>query len=317
MNATYRQLYIFQLLISDHLVNKTQLAEHFAVNPRAIQRDISQIKTFITDQQLPYQLTYRRQLDGYQLATAQDHISKLVILTLIKILLASRSLNQDELRDTVTGLMGLVSKSEQAEINPIVKNEVFHYQPVHHQQPLLKLIWQISQFIITKQTINIDYRNSQNQTETRTILPQAIIFSEYYFYVVAYSTKYHANRFFRLDRIFGYHVATQKIHRSRAERVSDGELRQYIHYMQPGKKTTIRFEFTGIVEAALDRFPTAKVITAKSSHHKVLIEAEVFDTGAMMWLLSQGARVRVVSPDTFVRKMRDVLKATLDLYQPK
>ncbi|WP_434432693.1 helix-turn-helix transcriptional regulator [Lactiplantibacillus paraplantarum] len=314
MNAAYRQLYIFQLLISDHLINKGQLAEHFAVNPRAIQRDISQIKVFITEQQLPYQLTYRRQLDGYQLTTAQDHISKLVILALIKILLASRSLNQAELHDTVTGLMGLVSKSEQAEITPIVKNEVFHYQPVHHQQPLLKLIWQISQFIITQQTIDIDYRNSQNQTETRTILPQAIIFSEYYFYVVAYSTKYRANRFFRLDRIFDYHTAKQKIHRSRAERVSDGELRQYIHYMQPGEKATIRFEFTGIVEAALDRFPTAKVITAQSNHQQVLIEAEVFDTGAMMWLLSQGPRVRVVSPDSFVQKMKDVLRETLRLY---
>lgn len=315
MNAAYRQLYIFQLLISDHLVNKTQLAEYFAVNPRAIQRDISQIKNFIIEQQLPYQLTYRRQLNGYQLTTAQDHISKLVILVLIKILLASRSLNQSELHDAITGLLGLVSKSDQAEIQPIVKNEVFHYQPVHHQQPLLKLIWQISQFIIGQQTIDIDYRNSHNQTETRTILPQAIIFSEYYFYVVAYSTKYHANRFFRLDRIFGYRATTQKIHRSRAERVSDGELRQYIHYMQPGEKTTIRFEFTGIVEASLDRFPTAKVITAQSNHQKVLIEAEVFDTGAMMWLLSQGARVRVISPDSFVREMRETLRETLGLYQ--
>jgi len=317
MNAAYRQLYIFQLLISDHLVNKTELAEHFAVNPRAIQRDISQIKAFLTEQQLPYQLAYRRQLAGYQLTTAQDHISKLVILVLIKILLASRALNQAELHDVVTGLMGLVSKSEQVEIQPIIKNEVFHYQPVHHQQPLLKLIWQIGQVIIAQQTIDIDYRNSQNQTETRTILPQAIIFSEYYFYVMAYSTKYHANRFFRLDRIFGYRATTQKIHRSRAERVSDGELRQYIHYMQPGGKITIQFEFTGIVEAALDRFPTAKVITTKSSHDKVLIEAEVFDTGAMMWLLSQGPMVRVISPDFFVQKIQDKLRTTLALYQEK
>lgn len=84
--------------------------------------------------------------------------------------------------------------------------------------------------------------------------------------------------------------------------------------MQPGEKATIRFEFTGIVEAALDRFPTAKVITAQSNHQQVLIEAEVFDTGAMMWLLSQGPRVRVVSPDSFVQKMKDVLRETLRLY---
>lgn len=314
MNAAYRQLYIFQLLISDHVINKQTVATHFNVTARAIQRDISQIKDFITDQQLPYQLIYSRQLDGYQLLTAQDQISKLVILVLIKIVLASRSLNQVELHNTVTSLLSLITKDEQAEIKPIIKNELFHYQSVHHQQPLLKLIWTISQLIGTQQTIDIDYRNSHNQTETRTILPQAIIFSEFYFYVVAYSAKYQANRFFRLDRIFDYRIATQKIHRSRSERVSDGELRQYIHYMQPGEKITIRFEFSGIVEAALDRFPTAKVITAESTSTKVLIEAEVFDTGAMMWLLSQGPRVRVVSPDSFVRKMRESLVETLKQY---
>jgi len=314
MNAAYRQLYLFQLLISDHVINKQTVATHFNVTTRAIQRDISQIKDFITDQQLPYQLIYSRQLDGYQLLTAQDQISKLVILVLIKIVLASRSLNQVELHNTVTSLLRLIPKDEQAEIKPIIKNELFHYQPVHHQQPLLKLIWTISQLISEQQTIDIDYRNSHNQTETRTILPQAIIFSEFYFYVVAYSAKYQANRFFRLDRIFDYRVATQKIHRSRSERVSDGELRQYIHYMQPGGKITIRFEFSGIVEAALDRFPTAKVITEASTSTKVLIEAEVFDTGAMMWLLSQGPRVRVVSPDSFVRKMRASLVETLEQY---
>ncbi|CAM3210791.1 helix-turn-helix transcriptional regulator [Lactiplantibacillus plajomi] len=314
MNAAYRQLYIFQQLLSDHLVEKRPLAARFNVDPRAIQRDLSQLKTFISDQQLPYQLVYSRQRGGYQFVSAQDQVSKQVVLVLVKVLLASRALNQDELHDAVTGLLKLVTVSERAEVQPIIKNEVFHYQPLRHQQPLLKRIWAISQYISRQQPIAIDYRNARNQTQTREILPQALIFSEYYFYVVAYSLKYHANRFFRLDRIFGYRLSTQKIHRSRAERVSDGQLRQYIQYMQPGKLRTIRFEFSGVVEAALDRFPTARIITAASRPGTVLIEADVFDSGAMMWLLSQGQRVKVVGPADFVAQMKASLTATLAQY---
>ena len=36
MNAAYRQLYIFQQLLSNHVVVKAQLATKFAVTPRVI-----------------------------------------------------------------------------------------------------------------------------------------------------------------------------------------------------------------------------------------------------------------------------------------
>ncbi|RRK09586.1 WYL domain-containing protein [Lactiplantibacillus garii] len=313
MNAAYRQLTILQLLLSDHLVIKTALADQFEVSPRAVQRDISQVKNFIADQQLPYQLVYRRKLGGYQLVSAQGNVSKQVVLVLVKILLASRAVTTTELHQTITGLMNLLPQPERREIQPIIKNETFYYQPVHHGKPLLKLIWELSQLIIHQTTIDIDYRNAHDQIETRTILPQAVIFSEYYFYVVAYSAKYHANRFFRIDRIFDYHRAHQPLTRNRAQRVEDGELRHVIHYMQPGEKMTIRFEFSGIVEAALDRFPTAKVLK-KFPDGRVLIETEAFDRGAKMWLLSQGPLVKVVAPASFVKDVQASLQATLAQY---
>lgn len=314
MNAAYRQLYLFQQLLSDHIVQKAAMAAHFNVTPRAIQRDISQVKLFIEQEGLAYQLIYRRHLGGYQLESTQDSVSKQVILVLVKILLASRALNQTELHQTISGLMSLVPQPERREITPIIKNESFYYPPVHHGKALLQLIWQLSQFMTTKTTIDIDYRNSRNIVETRTILPQAIVFSEYYFYVVAFSSKYQANRFFRVDRIFGYRRSSQTITRSRAQRVEDGELRHYIHYMQPGNKLVIQFEFSGIIEAALDRFPTAKVLKRYPDGH-VLIETVAFDMGAKMWLLSQGPLVKVVSPASFVATMTTALQTTLAQYQ--
>lgn len=313
MNAAYRQLYLFQQLLSDHLLVKQQLADQFDVDPRAIQRDFHQLKTFIADQHLPYQLRYRRKLGGYQLVAHADSISKPLILTIVKILLASRALTQTEMATTINGLLRLVPQRDQRDIQPIISNERLYYQPVHHGQPLLQRIWELSQLIPRQTAITINYHNRHHVVEDRTILPQAVIFSEYYFYLVAYTPRYQAVRYYRIDRISDYHRSPEKITRNRAQRVEEGHLRHYLQYMQPGDQVALQFEFFGIIEAALDRFPTAKVLK-RYPDGRVLIEAETIDTGAQMWLLSQGPLVKVVAPASLVAKIQASLRASLYRY---
>lgn len=307
MNSAYRQLTIFQRLISQQTIIKADLAQEFNVDPRAIQRDISQIKQFMTDQKHSNQLSFSRKLGGYRLTTNQDVLSNQIILVLIKVLLASRSLNKDELNRSINGLLNLVKPNDRHAIKPLIKNEIFHYIPLQHQKNILDLLWQFSQFITKKQTLTIHYQRQHGEIVQRTILPEAIIFSEYYFYVISYNARYQNNLFYRLDRIQNWQLTDKQIQRPYAQRFEEGKLRKTIQYMQPGKRITLQFEFTGIVEAALDRFPTAKIKTRSPEKGSVLIEAETFDKGAMMWLLSQGAMVKVLAPQNFV----DLYKAEI------
>lgn len=258
MNAAYRQLYIFQSLLTGHIAIKADLASRFNVTPRVIQRDFSQLRDFLTAENLDYQLTYSRHLKGYQLQGTQAAVTKQSILLLIKVLLASRSLTTDEMHQTITNLLSLTTTEDQREIQPIIKNESFYYQPLHHQQPLLDRLWQFSQFITQKQPVTIIYQKQHREIVTRTILPEAVIFSEYYFYVVAYNAKYKSNLFYRLDRIRHYQTSSQAITRTRAERFEDGELRQLIHYMTPGKEITLRFKFWASWRLHLTVFPRLK-----------------------------------------------------------
>ena len=73
--------------------------------------------------------------------------------------------------------------------------------------------------------------------------------------------------------------------------------------MWPGKLRTIRFEFTGsAIQAILDKLPTARVIERNGRTYTV--EADVYGDGIKMWLLSQGRRIKVISPDDFVEEMK-------------
>jgi predicted DNA-binding transcriptional regulator YafY len=84
--------------------------------------------------------------------------------------------------------------------------------------------------------------------------------------------------------------------------------------MWPGKLQTIRFEFNGpSVQAVLDKLPTARIIE-RLGGRKYLIEAEVYGDGIKMWLLSQGAWVKVVAPASFVEEMKKEIKEMLNSY---
>jgi len=323
-----RQLYIFQSLLTGHTLNKQDLAERFNVTERVIQRDVSDIKAFLANENLHQSIRYSRARHGYQLMTDQHELSAQEIVVLAKILLASRAFPKAELDQMITGLLHLIKADDRQAVEPIIKNEAFLYVPVHHGQPLRQRLWDFSQAIRRHQTLQLSYTRRDRQQVTRTVLPEAIIFSEYYFYLASYNETYHSTLFYRADRIQKYRVAETKITRTRAQRFEDGEFRKRIQFMYPGPATTITFQFWGIVEAALDRLPTGKVThrwhadgteeplpddekqrnVQPKNGGSVTIEAEVFgERGVMMWLLSQGALVKVLSPQSLVDHLKTEL----------
>ncbi|KRK82437.1 hypothetical protein FC78_GL002446 [Companilactobacillus bobalius DSM 19674] len=252
------------------------------------------------------------------------------ILVLIKILLASRALNRRELTNTVDGLLNLANSQIRSEVQPLIQNEIFNYTPLHHQQNLLDKIWTLSKYITQKKAIEIRYRRQHSETVIRNILPQALIFSEYYFYLVSYNPDYKDNLLYRIDRIEDYHV-TGKIDLDYKDRFEEGKFRQKIQFMYPGKLIHLKFQFWGIVEAALDRIPTAKVVAhcdangnllsdhnSKQSQNggSVIIEADTFgERGVMMWLLSQGQNVKVLAPENLVTNIKKEAQSILQRYE--
>lgn len=324
---TRRQLEMYQQLLTGKTLNKTDLAAHYGVDPRSIQRDFQALKAFVTVAN-PYQtLTYHRARGGYQLTTDQHELSAREIIVIAKVLLASRAFAKQELDSMLDGLLRLIKPAEQKTVLPIIKNERFFYQPVHHDQPLLTLLTDLSHAIEHQTTLQLTYHRSDNQVVQRTVLPAALIFSEYYFYVAAYNAKYQTTLFYRADRIQAYRPADTVIQRTRAKRFEDGQFRQRIQFMYPGQLLTLTFQFWGIVEAALDRLPTAKVIQRfhadgaaepiKNEQHRnqqpaaggsVVITAEVYGArGITMWLLSQGANVKVLAPASLVTSFKQKL----------
>ena len=65
-------------------------------------------------------------------------------------------------------------------------------------------------------------------------------------------------------------------------------------------------------EPILDRLPTASVTVWKE--HDYVINAEVYGKGIIMWLLSQGSRVEVLSPKSLRQEMKMKVQEIAELY---
>ena len=131
----------------------------------------------------------------------------------------------------------------------------------------------------------------------------ALLFSEYYFYLVAYNmalnadgalrTEHEYPAYYRVDRIRFYRQLEEHFAIPYPQRFETGEFRKRVQFMYGGKLRKIRFKYTGAsVEAILDRLPTAKIVEKKGDGY--IITAEVFGDGVDMWIRSQGENVKLL-----------------------
>lgn len=150
------------------------------------------------------------------------------------------------------------------------------------------------------------------------ILPTSIMFPEYYFYLIAFKCedgKCISDKpiYFRIDRITDIVVHRDTLSNKNLPTFDEGLLRKRSQFMWPGPLRKIRFEFTGpSVQAILDRIPTARIIDKYDG--KNVIEAEVYGDGIKMFLLGQGAWVKLIAPDDFVEEMKEEIKKMQSLY---
>ena len=315
-NAATRQLYLYRLLASGKHLSKSDVQEKFSIDARTVQRDFANIRNFLSDYFNNYNLEYDAKDHKYYLSNGELGLSKAQCLVVIKVLLASRSLARKELEPLIKSLLALLSDQDRRDIKPIIQSELASYVELKNlkDKRLLEAIYTFSKLILQRETITINYTTQRHKYVTRTIAPVALTFSDYYFYIVSYNPQFKKNIIYRLDRIVSWKYADKKIPLEQRTHFNLGDEKKKFQLMYPGNPITIRFKYTGIVEAALDKFPISKTIK-KIDEQTFLLEVTTYDTGALMWFLSQKDMVTIVSPPEFRDKMKATIQRMLANYE--
>ncbi len=296
---SFRLLNLYERLNRGEVVNKREFAEIFEISEKSVQRDIEDLRVYLAEyyensDDVTVEYSYAQ--NGYYLAKKErEFLTNKEILGISKILLESRAFNKEELDELISKLLLQATPAGRVNIKELILNEKFHYIPLRHGRALLDPIWELSEFIYNKLVITFDYERQDHKITHRTVKPVALMFSEYYFYLLAWfadnSKDYPA--VFRVDRISNIVNTGEHYKIPYSDRFEDGEFRKRVQLMYSGPLKTVLFEFSGpSLDAILDRIPTASVIGQNGDTYT--IKAECYGDGILMWLRTQGDNVKIL-----------------------
>ena len=299
-----RLLQIYAKLVNGEILKKKELAQHFHVTERSIQRDIEALRCFFAEKEFFQNIVYDKSVQGYRLTSSTSgSLENSEILAVCKILLESRSMCRDEMFPILDKLVECcVPAQNRKVVQELLSNEKHLYIEPHHGKRLLNGLWELGEAIQQHLVTEITYEKLKSkEIVQRMVEPVGLMFSEYYFYLVAFirdidrKTEFENPddlfpTIYRIDRIKSCRVLKEHFSVPYKDRFQEGEFRKRVQFMYGGKLQKIRFKYTGpSIEAVLDRLPTAEI--EKQTEDGWIVRAEVFGKGIDMWIRSQGNAV--------------------------
>ncbi|MBR2043547.1 MAG: WYL domain-containing protein [Clostridia bacterium] len=315
----YRVLEIFFRALRGEDISVQKLADEYGVSTKSVSRSISDLKAFLADNRELVgntELEYSHKDKCYRLFM-DEFLSSKELFALVEVMIGARAFSRDELLILVDKLKRFTTGEDRPKLAELIRKELYHYPEVKHDcESVQDRLWQIINCITEKKEISIEYYRMDRKWVTHRLRPASVMFTDYYFYLIAFMSEGKTEKpyYFRLDRIKNVTEHRKTFEASDIPNFDEGELRKRSLFMWPGELRTIRFEFSGpSVQAVLDKLPTAKIIE-RLSGNKYLIEAEVYGDGIKMWLLSQGAWVKVTEPPDLVEEIKEEIKNLIEVY---
>lgn len=311
-----RVLELFLRGLRGENLSAKKLSNEYHVSSRSITRDIASLGNFLADHRDLLgnaHLEYSNSNHAYQLVL-DEFLTNKELLAIIKCLIGSRPFRKEELLKILEKLKRYTTSHDREKLNMMINKEIYSYKEIHFDCPsVIEMIDTLTEQINESKKITITYCKMSREIVKRKLCPQAIMFSEYYYYLIASLDNDETNlpRYFRIDRITNVVCHREKFKKN--EYFNEGELRNLSQFMWPGKRQKVVFEFTGpSYQAILDKLPTAKILSIDKGVYT--IEADVFGDGIKMYLLSQGSWVKVISPKSFIDEMKEEIKKMSNLY---
>lgn len=277
------------------------------VSDRSFKRDITELRNYLAekaaDGENRKEIVYDRNRNCYYMTEEKDTLPDYQeIFVIAKILLGSKGLSRIEMNQVVEYLLSLCSdESKRKEIKKCLANELINYQGPNHGKNLICMVWKLAQAVKYQNRLEIKYIRLEGQQEVKRIIePVGVMFSEYYFYLMAYIKGVRKEKgkklnptIYRIDRLQDVKILDDRFNIPYSEKFEEQKFRDSAPLMFGGNIHRLEFWYSGpSLEAVLDRVPTAKVI--KEENGQWLLSAEVIGEGAEIWLRGQGNNIEML-----------------------
>jgi hypothetical protein len=283
-------------LARGEVLRKESLVFSFNITPKTVQRDIESLRFYLMETG-EGELCYDRKHDCYRLErTNGGQLTEKEVFAVSKVLIESRAFNKEEFDELIKKLLLQLSPEQRLPVETRIGNERVNYLPLAHGKPLIDTLWTLANFVTEQRLTRIWYVRQDKTPKAHLIKPVGIMFSEFYFYIIAWLANDKKDFFtvFRADRITEVEATDERFYIPYTEQFSESEFRKRVQFMYPGKLKRVKFIYSGSsIEAVFDRLPTAQII-GRNDDGSVTVTAESYGNGIDMWLKSQADWVKIV-----------------------
>lgn len=314
MSSQERIMELFFRLYQGEHVDFPAEAAHYDCSDRTMTRD----KAVLADA-LARDQTFHLAYDGPTHATYLDRSDQLTVeevVALVKMVIGTRALSTEEMHQTVTHLLALMSLADRKRIKQMITTTMAHYVPVGHSQNLLTRLAQFTTAITNKQLVQFTYQSSVKNAKPhqQTGQPLSLYFADFYFYVVMYLDQVDKSTVFRLDRFLTVRPLVDQVGVPADKKVDEGAMRNKTYLLNGGHELHYRFRYWGYPQTALDKLPKSKLVQ-QFKDGSVEIEGDMFSQGALLWVLGQGALIKVLAPQSLKEEVKESLQKALSYYK--
>lgn len=287
-----RILEIYTKLLNGTHISKDEIAKYFGVNERSIQRDIDDIRNYLSKEMKKEgfndTIAYDNSNKKYYMMKLNDNmLTNTQALEVFKILLSSRVFLKEDLQNIINKILTrCVCKTNTKELWEFVQNYFLLYHEPKHKINFSDNFFEIAQAIKNKHYLKFEYINNEDEkVVVNKIKPLSITFFEFYFYLsgVLEKNKEKAINLYRLDKISRVKVLNETFIVKYSEDMDDQNYYDSLQFETEGKLKKITFKYIGKdIYDILNRFPNAKILYCEKDSH--IIQIKTFGDGAIKWL---------------------------------
>lgn len=206
MDKITRMLILYLKLIKGEKINKYIFCTEYEVKPRSFDRDIEDLRLFLSESFSFRELLYDRRSNEYYITGCKEN-EKLewVEFELIKrVFIDSGILRKDELEGLLGRLYG-VTNSNSHMVNDF-KNELENYREVN-KNAIIKMLGDLSVCIHKKEKIKIYYFDEDKKECSKYLIPYSLRYKDGYIYLnAALRDNSDVIENFRIDKINSFEI---------------------------------------------------------------------------------------------------------------
>ena len=187
-----RVLSLYDRLSTGRIIYLKDELNATGMSDRSFKRDITELRNYLAERVVDgdgkKEVVYDRNRNCYYMTDEKSGLPDYQkIFALAKILLGSKGLSVIEMNQVVEYMLSFCSdESKRKEIKKYLANEVINYQGPNHGKDLLNMLWKIAQAAEYERKVKVLYQRLEEHKKVERILkPLGVLFSEYYFYMLA------------------------------------------------------------------------------------------------------------------------------------